>query len=354
MRIRSTWCLLFVLLLLGACKRYQLPFKDDSAWDSQWLLPLAYGKLSLEDIREITESGAIASVTSLDLGFVSGISVSVPPTTFDIIGPYSIPTNDWIKSITLDSLRATISLLNILPISIDQGTSFVLRNSADTISQANIIYKYVLPKTIQANEYFSIDIDIPVSTTIGDSIFVSIEKFSTQGGDSLVFSSNPLKVECRLRAAAIRMVELYANKEVRVNDTITLSIDAANDIEAKNGDSVHISLMLENKLPLEQDFQLYFLNSITHTIQDSLLESPVRLPAAETSASGVPQSSHSQVVSLGLSRKRMDVLAGYQKGILNYRLSTRNTSKTTVVANKDCTLDFKLIGDFNLTYSFLR
>lgn len=352
--MKSIWCLSFILLLFGACKRYQVSFKDSSAWDSQWLLPLVYGELSIDDIREITESGAIASVSSLDLGFVSGVEVSVPPTTFDRIGPFAVPTNDWIKSISLDSLDVSISLLNILPITIDQGTSFVLRNSADTTSPTNILYKYVLPKTIYPNDYFNVEINIPVATTIGDSVFFSIEKFSTQGGDSLMFSSNSLKCEVRLRAAAISMVELYSNKELKLTDTIALSINAANEINAKDGDSVHLTLKLENKLPLEQDFQLYFINPFTHDVQDSLLEVPVRLAAAETSSSGVPLSSQAQDVSFGLSRKRMEVLAEYKKGVLSYRLSTKHATKPTVVANKDCTLGFKLIGDFNLKYSFLR
>lgn len=352
--MKSIWCLSLILLLFNACKRFQVSPKENSAWDSQWLLPLVHGELSIDDIREITESGAIASVSSLDLGFVSGVQVSVPPTVFERIGPFAIPTNDWIKSIGLDSLDASISLTNILPITIDQGTSFVLRNSPDTTSQTNILYKYVLPKTIYPNEFFNVDINIPLATTLGDSIYFSLEKFSTQGGDSLMFSSNPMKCEVRLRAAAINRIELYSNKELKLTDTIALSINAANEIDAKDGDSVYVKLKLENKLPLEQDFQLYFVHPFTQAVQDSLLESPIRLLAAETTSAGTPLNSHSQEVSFGLSRKRMEVLAEYKKGVLSYRLSTKHATKPTVAANKNCTLSFKFIGDFNLNYSFLR
>jgi hypothetical protein len=343
----SSWLCLF--LLLSACSKYNTNLKELPTWQSDWLIPMVKGQVSFENIKKFSDSKTTFNIPSLDIGYASGVNINVPPINLPQVGPYAQPLSDWIHSVNFDTLQISLQFQNAFPIPIGAGTQFSFRRSSQVNDPNNIIYTHTLPYDIAPNETYAFDIRV-INNYLSDTVFLYLEQFNSPGGNNVIFSNNPSKVNLTVKIIDINRVELNAGKFETETDTV--DIDFSNeDLGNDTASYGKLNFFIDNALPIHFYIQVYFLNPVTAQITDSLLAPPFVSNGCTTNASGDPTSVTTNNTSISLSTVRINKIKESTRAIISYKINTLNYPPPYVIMSDKCYLKMQITGDLHLSFN---
>ena len=183
---------------------------------------------------------------------------------------------------------------------------------------------------------------------IEDTVFIYLEQFTSPGGNNITFSTTPSKLSISLKVLEIENVELYTNKQASFNDTVQ-----ANFSQDTNGFDTTVSgkinVFVDNAMPLNTNFQLYFIDSLTNNIIDSLFNTRLIVQGINTnSITGAPISINSSKNEILVNAAKVQRIKSSNKAIIDFDLNTNGYSTPTVLANDETYLGIQFTGDLKL------
>ncbi len=337
----SFWIVLFV----SSCTKTD--FKELPTWNADWLLPLAHLKTSFETIKVLSKTKTTIQVPALDIGFISNSNVNVPPLSFSKVGPYKIPLSSWINTVHFDSLKINLSFTNIFPITISSGTKFSFRRTPDVNATDNIIYQYVASNNIATNESIQFNVAI-LNDFMTDTVYFYLEQFTSPGASNVVFSDQPCVIQIELDIIDLNKVTLYANKSAVEIDTVKIDFSKEEaPVDSTNKGIVHF--YVDNGLPINFGIQLYFLDSATNQVSDSLMSPPFDIKGGQMDAGGSPMNVISQKSSMVISTDRLNRIKRANRAIFSFKINTQGYPPPYVLMNDNAYLKLQITGDLHLS-----
>ncbi|MBP6455914.1 MAG: hypothetical protein KA275_04210 [Chitinophagaceae bacterium] len=335
----------FVLLNIYSCNKFKIA--DQIGLESDWLLPLAKGKIGFKNLKELENNSLSHDIPSFDIGYNPGVPINVPALNIPEVGPYAQPIMGWIKSLKVKNLKIELSFTNAFPITIGTGTKISFRRDANTSDATNLIYSHTVLNDILPNQQYDFSIDI-LNSVIEDTVFIYLEQFSSPGGNNITFSTTPSILSISLKVLEIENVELYTNKQASFNDTVQ-----ANFSQDTNGFDTTVSgkinVFVDNAMPLNTNFQLYFIDSLTNNIIDSLFNTRLIVQGINTnSLTGTPLSINSSKNEILVNAAKVQRIKSANKAIIDFDLNTNGYSTPTVLANDETYLGIQFTGDLKL------
>lgn len=339
-------------ILFGSCGKYNTNFSELPTSTSDWLLPLVKGQVSFETIRELSKVSTSFDVPSLDIGYASGISVNVPPITLPEVGPYKQPLSNWIHSIQFDTLDIALSFTNSFPIAIGSGTKFSFRRSDNTSAPNNIIYQHTVQGDIQPNQQYDFDVQV-FNNSVTDTIYLFLEQFTSPGGNNVTFGTTPSKIKVEVKVIDIKKVELFPNRSVVEKDTVDVDFgeEETNTGPLDTASHATVNFFLDHALPIHIATQIYFLDPVTNTITDSLLNPAVSAVGCSTDANGDPINVNSSKNSVYISNARIESIKKSKKAIVTFRLNTNGYPGPYVNLSDKTYLTLQITGDLHLSFN---
>lgn len=317
------------------------------------LAPLVKGKVKVEDVAQIRNREFTQAIPPIDLGYAENVPVDVPFTfELDHVGAYPYSFSDTISFIDVDTMDFRFIFRNSYPINVKAGTSLAFRTSADVNSDANIIFKCVITEDIPQGGSYVLDTLI-TDKTLPNIIYFSLDHFKSDGGDGVVFSSNPSEITFEIRLLSTYKVGVKTNRNVGISDTMEiepLGDEGSNYDDAATGD---LSIYVTNTLPMNLHFALDFYDE-NQVYQTSLYEGDMYMPGGTTDAEGVPVGTALEYRfddTLNVDRIQKIRRAKY----VAYRFfgDTNGYPGTEVVVNRDCALKLQIVGDLKINISKL-
>jgi hypothetical protein len=339
-------------ILLSACSKYNTDLNEFPSWNSDWVLPLVKGKVSFENIKQLSNAKTSFDVPSIDIGYASGIQLNVPQISIPEVGPYKQPLSDWIHAIEFDSLEIDLSFTNVFPIAVGAGTKFSFRRTPTTADPTNIIYQHTVASDIAPGQNYTFKVDV-INNSVSDTLYLYLEQFNSPGGNNVTFTTAPSKISIEVQIIDIKKVELFANKFVVERDTI--DIDFGNeDTETGGLDTSSygtVNFFIDHALPINCYTQIYFYDTVSNSISDSLLSSPLNLVGCTTDANGDPTSVNSSKTSFAISTQRIDKIKKSTKAIVSFRLNTQGYPPPYVMMSDKTYLKLQITGDLHLSFN---
>jgi hypothetical protein len=342
--------LIGALLLLGACTKFSGNLNELPTSNSDWLLPLVKGKIGFDNLKRINSSVVGFDLPSTDLGYASGISVNVPPITVPELGPYIQPLSDWIHSVEFDTLQLKLTFNNVFPIAVGAGTRFSFRNSAGTGNPSNVIYEHVVPADIAPGQPYSFEVKV-VNNSIGESLYMYLEQFTSPGGNSVTFSSAPSKMQLEVGIIDIKKVELNVGKSTVELDTVDVDFgdEELNTGQVDTSSYGTLNFFFDHALPIHMNAQIYFLDPLNGQILDSLLTPPFALNGCQTNAAGDPLNVNSSKNSLFISTARINKIRKSNKAVVSFKMNTNGYPGPYVQMSDKTYLKLQITGDLHLS-----
>ncbi len=318
-------------------------------WNSDWLLPIAKGKVSFETLKTLSNIETTIQIPSIDLGYTGGAKVNVAPLNISKMGPYKIPLSNWIHKINFDSLELSLSMTNIFPIEISSGTKFSFRKTNDLNDPSNIIYQHILSQNIKSNDYYTFNVTVN-NNSIYDTVYLFLEQFTSPGANEVIFSTQPLKIEVKVKVIDIKNVELYTGRVTSNIDTVDVQFsDEDNPTDTSSYGTVN--LFVDNGLPIHFGVQIYFLEKNSNLIIDSLMSPAFELDGCNTDANGDPISVVSKKSSFQISTKRIENIKRAHKAIIRHNINTLGYPPPYVLLSKNSFLKMQITGDLHLSFN---
>lgn len=341
-----TCCCIAMFTACDKIKLDQLP-----SWNSDWILPIVKATLKFDDIKQFTQKTISFEIPAIDLGYAAGATVNVPATTFGQIGPYKQSFNTLIKAIYFDSLEINMALKNIFPIAIGAGTHISFRRAPNTADPNNLIYEHIVPSDILPNQDYNFNIVVN-NNFIADTVYMYLEQFSTPGGNNVVFNSSPTTLNVTLSVIDVQKVELYANQTETIEDTVGVAInDSLNHTISDTSYTAKVNFYVENALPMNQQFQLYFLSATNNTIIDSLFTSPFNTAGCSSDVNGTPSNIKSDSTSVFIDNERVKKIQGCNKAVIHFTFDTNGYAPPFVTANDSSYFSIQLTGDLHISFN---
>lgn len=348
----SIVCAFCLTIIVASCGKYNTNFSELPTSSSDWLLPLVKGQVSFETIRELSKVNTSFDVPSIDIGYASGISVNVPPINLPEVGPYKQPLSNWIHSIQFDTLDIALSFTNSFPIAIGSGTKFSFRKSDNTSDPNNIIYQHTVLGDIQPNQQYDFDVQV-FNNSVTDTIYLFLEQFTSPGGNNVTFGTTPSKIKVEVKVIDIKKVELFPNRSVVEKDTVEVDFgeEETNTGPLDTASHATVNFFLDHALPIHVAAQIYFLDPVTNTITDSLLNPAVSAVGCSTDANGDPLSVNASKNTVYVSNARIESIKKSKEAIVMFRLNTNGYPGPYVYLSDKTYLKLQITGDLHLSFN---
>lgn len=335
-----------LLLVFISCKK---PAEDNTPLTSDWLIPLVKGHLSINDLSRLEGQSTHFEITPSDFGIASNTPVSSSGMEVAQLGPITIPTQDIIKYIVVDTLIIGMRIENLFPTTIPAGFQIVLRTSSDTSTSTNIAYSQVFSNDLLPNMQDSIHIQVH-NSTFTDSLYFFVEKIKIDSFNQVVFDKN-IPIDITIEKVRLNEMAFYANQSFNLHDTVAFQPGDLSSITQQwtlNDTAVsgHLNFFTDNNLPLHCSMQLDFLNN--QTPLDSVFDNGFIMTGANVNASGLPQNTVSQVNSIGIRKSKIKNIEQCNQLTYRFSLNTNGYNVPYVVFRKNNQLGLQIVSDFKL------
>lgn len=337
---------LLLLLSFISCKK---PIEDNDPIDSNWLLPLVKGYISLDDLSRLEGLNSVYEISPSDFGQIANTPVSSPGIFVQRLGPYTIPMQEIIKSVTIDTLEIQVRFENQFPVTIDSGFKLILRTSSDTSGTGNIAYSQQFMNPIQPDAVDSITFLVQ-NATFSDSLYFYIENIKIDSFSNVVFNKN-IKMGIELQKVRLKELALFSNKGFEILDTVSFEpgdLSSITDQLNMSDTSVtgHLNFFTDNNLPVNCNMQMTFLdNSIA---LDSVFDGGFVMTGATVDASGNPVNTVSDKNSIGIRKSKVKNMELSNRMIYHFAINTNGYTQPYVIIKKSNLLSLQIVGDIHL------
>lgn len=339
-----------MLLSFSACTKFSGNLNELPTSNSDWLLPLVKGKVGFDNLKRLNTTSIGFDLPSDSLGFTSGISVNVPGITVPELGPYIQPLSDWIHDVEFDTLQLKLTFSNVFPIAVGAGTRFSFRKSIGTGDPSNIIYQHIVPTDIPPGQPYSFEVKV-VNNSIGSSLYMYLEQLTSPGGNNVVFSSAPSRIELEVGIIDIKKVELNVGKSAVELDTVDINFgdEEHNTGQVDTSSYGTLNFFFDHALPIHMSAQIYFLDPLNGQVLDSLLTPPFALNGCQTNTAGDPLNVNSSKNSLFISTSRINKIRQAQKAVVSFQMNTNGYPGPYVQMSDKTYLALQITGDLHLS-----
>ncbi len=340
---------LAVVVAVSSCKK-----DATGSLEGSWLFPIAKGSMSLNSMKELKNLGYHVQVPAFSIGQPVGVPVSSPGLSQRHVGPFAVQITPWLHRIDIDSLEFSGTLTNFFPVPIGAGTKLAMRTSRDTSSNANIAGAALIATNVAPGAKFTFDISI-TDKSLGDSVYFFLEDFTSPAYNNVVFTNNATTMDITLKVITSYYVEAYTNKTFSCIDTsdfdpggIDQASEATGGVTSDTAIKGYINVFLDNSMPANATFQLYFLDKSKTYITDSLFSKPIAIAGAITNAAGDPLNTISLQDKIPVTRRKIDLIKQSSFVVSSFHYNTNGYIGTYVSANKKPKLNIQFTGDINL------
>lgn len=336
------------LLLLFSCKK---PTIDNSPIESNWLLPLVKGNISINDLSKLEGINYTFDLIPADFNQPSNTNVSSPAFVIPSIGPFEIPLESTIDYVDLDTLDTKITLHNTFPITLQPGLQIIIRTSTDTSSSSNIIVTHIFNDSIPKNSKKEILVQLN-NTRIQDTFYIFFKNIGVAAFQNVSFSGTfPVTIE--LQKVRIKEIGMYTNKMQTIVDTVSFTPGNLSEFYALQDGSIQdtsitgtIHFYSDNAIPVNVGFQMLFLQNQTPV--DSLFQSVASIQGANVDANGLPTNIQSQKNSVVVQYAKLKNIEKANQVVYRFNINTNGYSGTKVVVQKSHLLAIQLVSDLRL------
>ncbi len=282
--MRQFYPILFFLLLVGGCQI--TADVDDIVYRPSYLGPLVFSRLEPIEIAETADKSADYDLNPIELGipgFAFNTPVAVPP-----LGPLNFPPeytelNDFFAEISVNEVVFTITFTNNLPLTINENTEVVGRDSAT----GNIMFRHIIPRSIAPGETYE-GIQQENNKILTSDLALTIENFTTPGTSSATFQNVDFVVNVDLNVLDLDIVKVRPNRTFTIDNTSDFAFDLSeNDMDTDPSGT--LSLFITNYLPTTIDLTLELWDDQGNTVFSLFGPTPINLPGPPVAVDGSVQ-----------------------------------------------------------------
>ncbi len=343
--------LLFILLVsIFGCKKLD-HLNPLLPTNSEWLVPIANGTASLGTLSLLDSTNFKRNIPAPDLGFPIGVNINVPAFTYNHLGPYPIVVSDWVKEIHVHTLAVSLSLTNSFPIIIGAGTTITIRNGADTLNTQNIITQQPISNDVLPGETFSINFQLS-DKVIEDTVFLYLDNFNSSAQNNVTFTNNSSQIVIGLNVIAVDEVKFYTDRTKSIRDTSDFEITNQSSTSTIEDSTIagHLKIFMDNALPLNAGFQIYFLDASKRNVIDSLFDTQIILQGAQTNSAGSPLEVTHSIDSIKISAAHLSKIKQSKYAVTVLDMNTFNSALPFVTANNETYLNIQITGDLKMNF----
>jgi hypothetical protein len=336
----------FVLCLsLFACKKQVV---DDSPIQSNWLLPLIKGNLSLNELTKLEGESFEYQITPNDIGMPTNQTVSSPSFKINFIGPFVIPIQDIIKYLKVDTIEIGMKIHNLFPVKFNSGFTATLRSSKDTTTNNNILFSTTFTNALQSNGKDSLTLNI-TNVTMNDSVYFFIEDLQIDAFTNVIFNEN-IPIEFSINKVRLNEVALYSNQSIDLADTVAFDPGELSSVynSAINDSSVsgYFNFYTDNGIPIFTRLQMIFMKDAER--KDSVFENLFILEGASVDGGGKPTNIVSKKNVVNIRKSKLKNIEGSNKIVYSLSINTNGYPVPYVVINKNNLLGLQIVSDLKL------
>ncbi|MFN3405492.1 MAG: hypothetical protein ACK40G_15435 [Cytophagaceae bacterium] len=274
------------------------------AWETEILGPLVKTDLTTENIFDLGDMDLSFSFGLSDLG----MTIPPTPTVVPAIPPTDFPEesaelSNSFASLEIESGDIQFVIVNNLEIPINQGMQVVMKSNNNSIIQQS------LPAIPANGGSFTLNPPISLANkTLLPQVTFQLKNFSSPGSNGQVVTLKPdsrISIDIYFRNIKIKSLSANANNIFELGDTLDFDL-RANVIKASAGSGV-INTYVNNGMPLDFKFQVYFLSE-NFTVIDSLFENSTTVTAAPKDFSGQATSSVESKLTTTVNEDRINKL----------------------------------------------
>jgi hypothetical protein len=333
---------------LFACKKQVV---DDSPIESNWLLPLVKGNLSLNDLTKLEGKSFQYQITPDDIGMPANLMVSSPNLEIDFIGPFAIPTQEIIKYLKVDSIEVSMKIQNLFPVNFNSGFTITMRSSKDTATTNNILFSTTFSNALQTNGKDSISLNIN-NVTINDSIYFFIEHLQIDAFNNVIFNEN-IPIEFTINKVRLNEIALFSNQSIELSDTVVFDAgnlssiyDSGNSAISDSSISGYFNFYTDNAMPIFSKMQMVFMKDAER--KDSVFENSFILDGAVVDGAGNPTNVVSKKNVVNIRKSKLKNIEKSNKIIYSFSINTNGYMVPYVVISKNNLLGLQIVSDLKL------
>lgn len=260
------------------------PTVDELVYRPSYLGPLVIAQLDPIDIAETINKDTRYTFTAAEIGipgFDYNTPLNLPP-----FGPIDLPPdfgtlNKLFASIEVNAITFRISFTNTLPISINEGTRIVGRDSLT----GDIMFSHTLPTSVAPGQQYE-GIQEELNKTLTASLATNIENLSLPGSSEVIFTEDPIVVLIQTVSLDLKRVQLRPDRSIAIENTSSFSFDLT-DTEFDSDPTGTLSLFITNNLPAAIELDLSLTNSSGATVFQLFGNQPLLIPASSIDANGI-------------------------------------------------------------------
>ncbi|NNC94551.1 MAG: hypothetical protein HKN92_03245 [Chitinophagales bacterium] len=337
-----------IFLLVLSLALFLVSCQKDLDWTPSVLGPIVYTKANVKDLSDLKDKRATYYLPSFDLGFPENVPVTVPPLYIERLGPQTINISDYFIDVTIDTANITTSISNPFPIPIGAGTKVVMRDAEDT-TQSSVIYDFMIDEDIPAGGQFS-SITIFENSVVTSTVYLYLEDFQSPGDTNVIFTSEPAEFSMEIGFLSIENIRILTDQELKVEQTMNMSLSNSSDSTLESG-MLHI--YLDNELPVNMAFQMYFMDQNDVGIIDSMFDGKANVIAGTTDpVTGSKITSTEAQIDIPINKAKLDLwkTSGNIRAVFN--VNTNGMPGSFVTAGNTLDMQMTIAGDLDLVFTF--
>ena len=333
---------------LFSCKKHVV---DDSPIESNWLLPLIKGNVSLNDLTQLEGKSFQYQISPDDIGMPPNQMVSSPDLEIDFLGPFAIPTQDIIKYLKVDSIEVGMNIHNLFPVNFKSGFTVTLRSSKDTATTNNILFSSTFSNALQSNGKDSILLNI-TNVTINDSVYFFIEHLRIDAFTNVVFNES-IPIEFFINKVRLNEVALFSNQSIDMSDTVAFEpgdlssvYNSGNSAISDSSFSGYFNFYTDNAMPIYSRLQMIFMKDAVK--KDSVFENSFMLDGASVDGAGNTTNVVSKKNTVNIRKSKLKNIEGSNKIVYSFSINTNGYPVPYVVISKNNLLGLQIVSDLKL------
>jgi hypothetical protein len=333
------------LLAIGAASCWKKDYKDESM-QSEWLLPFVKGAINPLKLTAIKDKHVHFEIGADALGFESSQPITSPiDLSFDNVGSFEVVTNDLIEKVVLDTCFIDFKITNNFPTTLQAGTLISLTSAGETEPLINLS----IDQDIAPGADYTIPFDLS-GRIFTNKLIVRIETLKLAAFNDAVFSDG-IKMDLYVKTVSLQEVSIQTKQMHSITDTTDfdgsiINIDEYDDQLDDSTVNANITFNAENELPINLEFQAYFLDN-NNLIVDSMFN-PISYSEAADYEGGVLIKKVNSKSNAFLSKQKLTNIKRATRVIYKLNFDSNKYSEPTITVTKDQALGFKLTGDVSI------
>lgn len=338
---------LFMLVGLGCSTKDLLD--DLDPYQGEWLLPLVYSDLSLDEVGDVERFTREAEVSADDLELPSGTPGSVPAFVIPLLGPYPMEVASYIHEVQAQLAALELKVTNGLPITLSPGTMVELRNSPDPNNPSNLLFSVELDTELEPGDIF-LTSTTNTAFSFYETMYVFLRNVGSPGAQDVDATGAFLNVEITVDIQRVDLVRVHTNEQWTLRDSfaVDLSGELDNNTDAATG---HLIVYGDNGLPVQGTVQLYLYDAVGAQI-DSLFDTPFVLGGGQTNADGQTTTVTTTVDSVAVNSTRLERWRNGRSASVLFAVNTNGYPGPFVTADPFANLRLQVVGDLQLNIAY--